>query len=262
MTAIFQRQAEIAKVHKAIFAALVKEFEKKYPGNLAFSKEGDAWWTKAYQSMHKSRESEDLKRESADLESKLVPLIETPPDQRWLSGPATCHGYVWFYSRKPDAPASSLGTVAETPKTAPSNPLADPTEREPVVASLSVEPTRAKRGEVVAVTITVKIGRDWHINAVSDTREFAIPTKLEINLPSGMTTVGEWEIPKPDVALADSGPVYMGEVRFTRSLKVDSSAQAGRLELACKVSYQACDDHRCLRPTSKTLRAQLEIQAK
>jgi DsbC/DsbD-like thiol-disulfide interchange protein len=108
----------------------------------------------------------------------------------------------------------------------------------------------------------VKIARDWHINAISDTREFAIPTKLDLTLPSGMATAGAWDIPKPDVALADSGPAYMGEVRFTRPLKVDSSSQAGKLELVCKVSYQACDEHRCLRPTSKTLQVPLQIQAK
>jgi hypothetical protein len=262
ITAIFKRQAEIAKVHKAIFAALVKEFEKKYPGNLAFSKEGDAWWTKAYQRMQKSQESEDLKRESADLESKLTPLIETPPNQRWLNGPSTCHGYVWLYRRKPDAPTSSPGTVAETAKTAPESALDEPTAREPVAASLSVEPTHAKPGEAITVSVTVKIARDWHINAISDTREFAIPTKLDLTLPSGMATAGAWDIPKPDVALADSGPAYMGEVRFTRPLKVDSSSQAGKLELVCKVSYQACDEHRCLRPTSKTLQVPLQIQAK
>jgi hypothetical protein len=114
-------------------------------------------------------------------------------------------------------------------------------------------------GELVTVSVTVKIARDWHVNPVANTREFAIPTKLELTLPSGIATAGAWDIPKPDVALADSGPVYTGEVRFTRSLKVDSSAQAAKLELVCKVSYQACDDHRCLRPVEKTLRVPLGI---
>jgi hypothetical protein len=108
----------------------------------------------------------------------------------------------------------------------------------------------------------VKIARDWHINPVSEAREFAIPTKLELNLPGGIAKAGEWEIPKPDTGVAETGPVYTGEVRFTRSLKLDSSAQAGRLELVCKFSYQACDEHHCLRPTSKTVRVLLEIQAK
>jgi hypothetical protein len=72
----------------------------------------------------------------------------------------------------------------------------------------------------------------------------------------------DWDIPKPHVSLAESGPVYMGEVRFTRPLKVDSSVQPAKLELVCKISYQACDEHRCLRPTSKTLQVPLEIRAK
>ena len=85
------------------FAALVAEFEKKYPGDLAFSKEGDAWWTKAYHRCGKARNPKTCKGESADLESKLKPLLETPPNQRWVNGPSTCHGYVWFYRRKADA---------------------------------------------------------------------------------------------------------------------------------------------------------------
>jgi Disulphide bond corrector protein DsbC len=196
------------------------------------------------------------------LQARLQPLLERPPKQRWVSGPSTCHGYVWFYRRKADAATPSVVPSAASPKAAPSDSRDEPTAREPVVASLSVEPARAKPGDSVAVTVTLKLARDWHINAVSDTREFAIPTKLEIKLPSGIATAGEWDIPKPDVALADSGPVYTGEIRFTRSLKVDSSAQAGKLELVCKVSYQACDEHRCLRPTSKTVQMPLEIQAK
>ena len=262
MTAIFQRQAEIAKVHKAIFAELVAEFKKKFPGDLGLSKEGNAWWNKAYQRMQKSQESEDLKRESADLESKLTPLIETLPTQRWLDGPETCHGYVWFYRRKPNAASPPVAPLVTAAKAAPSDSLEEPTEREPITATLSIEPARAKPGDLVTATVTVKLARDWHINPVANTGEFASPTKLELTIPSGIATAGEWDIPKPDIALVDSGPVYTGEVRFTRSLKVDSSAQAGKLELVCKLSYEACDEHRCLRPTSKTLRMPLEIQPK
>jgi FG-GAP-like repeat len=262
MTAIFQRQAEIAKARKAIFAALVAEFKKKYPGDLGLSKEGNAWWNKAYVRTQKSQESEDLKRESANLESKLTPVIETPPTQRWLDGPETCHGYVWFYRRKPDAASPAAIPLATTTKAAPSDSPEEPTEREPVVASLSIEPIRAKPGDIVTATVTVKLARDWHINPVANLREFASPTKLELTLPDGTATAGAWDIRKPDIGLVDSGPVYTGEVRFTRSLKVDTSAQSGKLELVCKLSYQACDEHRCLRPTSKTLRVPLEIEAK
>jgi hypothetical protein len=261
MNSLLERRAQITKSLKAKFAELQSEFKQKYPGGLAFSKEGDAWWSKGYEAMRGSQAHRDLERASAEIESNLKPLLETPPRQRWIHPPTTCHGYVWFYRRKPDAPAYSSGTVAETAKTAPSGSLEKPTEREPVVASLSIDPTHSKPGDVVAVTVTVKIGRGWHINAVSETREFAIPTKLELNLPSGLATAGDWEIPKPDLVLADTGPVYTGHVRFTRPLKVDSTVQAGKLELVCKFDYQACDEHRCLRPTSKTLRVPFEVHA-
>jgi hypothetical protein len=260
--ALLKRQDANTTALKAKRDALLAEFKQKYPGDLAVSKEGEAWLTKGYRAMRASESYRKIERDSAAIESELAPLLEKPPKQRWVEGPSTCHGYVWFFRRLPDAPTPSAVPIATSAKAAPSDSPAEPTERQPVVASLSVEPTHAKPGDLVRLTVTIQIAGDWHINALSDTGELAIPTRLELKLPSGVTLAGEWNAPKPDLAVAHSGPVYTGEVRFTRQVKVEATAPAGKLEIAYKLAYQTCNASLCLPPKKMTLRAPLEIQAR
>jgi hypothetical protein len=258
MHSLLNRQHKIAKSLKARFAALQTEFKQKYPGDAAVSKEGDAWWTKAYFGMRKSKPYKDLEAESDSVEAKLKPLLETPPKQHWVTGPSTCHGYVWFYRRKPAEPAPTSDVAAAPPKATTESPD-EPTDREPVVALATATPVPAHPGDLVTFAVEIKIGSGWHIHPVADPGELSIPTRLDLKVPKGLAAVGPWDLPKPDTVIANSGPAYTGEIRFSRQLKVDPSAPAGKLELVCKVAYQACDDRRCLRPMEKTLRVPLEI---
>jgi hypothetical protein len=262
MHSYLRRRDEINKNLRAKFTALAAEFKEKYPGDLAVSKEGDAWWTQRYRAMHDSKPYRQLERESEATDSQLALLLERPPKQHWVDGPSTCHGYVWFLRRKPHAQTPSAGTITTAAKAAPSDLLDEPTARQPVVASISVDPTRPKPADLVTLAVTVRIARGWHIHAVSDAGELAIPTRLELNLPSAVMADGEWNVPKSDLTLAKSGPAYTGEVRFSRPLRVKPSAPAGKLDIVCKVAYQACNDSLCLRPVEKALRVSLEIQAK
>ncbi|HKC86979.1 MAG TPA: cytochrome c biogenesis protein CcdA, partial [Blastocatellia bacterium] len=76
--------------------------------------------------------------------------------------------------------------------------------------------------------------------------------------------------PKPkvyqDPNFSEPGKPFMSqafenEVTFTAPIKVAGDAQAGAQKLIAKFSYQACDDHTCLRPTTKTFEIETTIVA-
>src|SRR4030095_10638825 len=54
---------------------------------------------------------------------------------------------------------------------------------------------------------------------------------------------------------------FENEAPFTAPIKVAGEAQAGAQKLIAKFSYQACDDHTCLRPTTKTFEIETTIVA-
>ena len=101
MLALVKQREDVTNGLRAKFAALQAEFKRKYPGDANNSKQADAEWTKAYFAMHGSKAYKDLETSRETLEIKLKSFLETPPRQRWVSGPSTCHGYVWLYRRKP-----------------------------------------------------------------------------------------------------------------------------------------------------------------
>ena len=139
---------------------------------------------------------------------------------------------------------------------------AQPSLREPVVVAAAANPRQAHPGDIVTLTVEIKMESGWHIGAVNGAGELSIPTRLDLKLPGGLTTAGDGDVPKPDPGIAKSGPAYVEEVRFTRQLKVSADAAPGTIELECKVAYQACDESHCLRPMHAKLRVPLEIGPK
>ncbi len=261
MLALVKQREDVTNGLRAKFAALQAEFKRKYPGDANNSKQADAEWTKAYFAMHGSKAYKDLETSRETLEIKLKSFLETPPRQRWVSGPSTCHGYVWLYRRKPFVTGDASNLSASAAQPAATDAIEQPTQREPVVAVVAVHPAQVQPGDLVLLTVNIKIGIGWHINSVADSSELSIPTRFDLKLPEAMTTDGAWDAPKPDIGLVKSGPTYSGAVRFSRPLRVRADAAAGKVEIQCKVTYQACDESRCLPPTKTTLRVPLEIKA-
>ena len=109
-----------------------------------------------------------------------------------------------------------------------------------------------------AVTVDLRIGAGWHINAVrcagggdSDTRRaYAAP---------GHRHGRRVEVAGAVCRRARRGPVYRGEITLHRTLKVAEKATVGSVEVVCSLAYQACDEKQCLRPTTIKLKAPLEV---
>jgi hypothetical protein len=260
MAALLKERDETTAALKARLTDLEAEFHRKYPGDAIYTKQADAEWTKAYFAMRKQKANKDLEAKTKTLEARLQPLLEQPPKQHWVTGPSTCHGYVWLYRRKPVPTANAAELISATrPSPSASTEDADqPTASEPVVVTATATPAQVQPGGLITLTVAIKVGIGWHIQPLS-AGELSIPTRLDLKLPETLTPVGDWNAPKPDSGTSTTGPTYSGEVRFTRQLKARPDARPGKIELGCKIGYQACDDSRCLRPTEKALRVPLEI---
>jgi thioredoxin-related protein len=136
-----------------------------------------------------------------------------------------------------------------------------PTDIAPVTAGAVVSPKSASAGDVVTLTVRVRIAKGWHIYGVRAGGGPAQPTKLNLTLPDEITAPGDWTAPTPEYETTALGisPVYQGEVDFSRKLKVSDSAVAGAVNVVCKVDYQACDHSKCLPPANIALTTTLEV---
>jgi hypothetical protein len=260
--ATYEQEQATIRILRTQLSDLQADFKRRYPGASFHSKAADDDWSEKYKALTASKERMESSKRLEQLDSTLRRLA-AKPDGHSSDRLATDHGYVWLFRRKPlesanvrtdPGPASQPEAASETESR--------PTSRDPVVATASVTPRQAKPGETVTVTILVRLGSDWHINAVSGGSDTAIPTRLELKLPPGIAANGEWALPEPDIADRATGPVYRGEITFRRTLKVIEKAPDGKLELVCGLSYQACDARQCLRPTTLKLRAPLEVTSR
>ena len=106
---------------------------------------------------------------------------------------------------------------------------------------------------------TLKVSLDiqdgWHTH--DDSNNSGINTTVDLELPEGAKQVGEWDRPlsKPQ----DGSPekeVFTGQADFSCEIEVNEDAIGKKIKVT--VSYQACTEEYCNRPTSKTLSAELK----
>jgi Thiol:disulfide interchange protein DsbD, N-terminal len=130
----------------------------------------------------------------------------------------------------------------------------------PVAATLRLARGRAKAGDVVELSVKLAVAPTWEIHAL-DAPEEATATRLALDLPSGVEAQGEWQVPEPVRSVSPDGhAVYAGEAVFTRTLVVKPGATAGEQPIKCRVSYQACNERQCLRPTAVELAVALRVE--
>ena len=130
----------------------------------------------------------------------------------------------------------------------------------PVSATLGLSPSRAKAGETIELSVRLKVAALWEIHTL-DAQPPLVATRLELDLPGGLETLGEWQAPEPVRSLLPGGhAAYAGEAVFTRRIAVTERAAAGEQRVQCRVSYQACNERQCLRPSAIELATVLHIE--
>lgn len=104
-------------------------------------------------------------------------------------------------------------------------------------------------GGATELTLSVTLEQGWHVNANDPDRPYLIPTTLEVTAPAG-TKIESIRYPDAVVhslAFAPDTKLRLYEGTFPIHVKI-AGAIPSRFDAT--LSYQACNDEKCLPPTS------------
>jgi len=136
---------------------------------------------------------------------------------------------------------------------------AEETEAARVVsAKLRVTPEKVRAGEEFSLVLRVKTAPTWHIYAMNSSKGPGIPTTINLGLPKGVESTGEWVLPKP-IRDADGQLVYQGEFEFRRTFRVVAEVVPGVIKLTGELDLQACNPFSCQLPKKLVLEATTEV---
>lgn len=145
-----------------------------------------------------------------------------------------------------------------TQKNAVANRIAR-TPEAPVELEFTIAPTTARVGDGMECRVVLDIGSEWSVHPL-DAAPPAMATKIDLELPPGITRQGKWQLVSGNVATGPLGePVIEGRAEWKQSLRIAPECEPGALLIGCSVRYQACNAKQCLRPVSADLGAVTEI---
>jgi len=112
-------------------------------------------------------------------------------------------------------------------------------------------------GKVAELTVSFSMRPGWYIYAPTgrNAENGMVETKVELELPAGVAKAGSRKAPLPHYK--GLFEIYEGRDRQWR--QPVAAANAGRYQVAAKVTYQACKADLCLPPATETLRAELTV---
>ncbi len=113
------------------------------------------------------------------------------------------------------------------------------------------------------ITLTLHVADTWHINANPASLDFLIPTELKVtsDLPVEVLSVDYPPARQLTLGFADQPlSVYKDEVILRATLKLAPETEPGaRGRLHLQLDFQACDDSRCLPPSTLNLPLQISV---
>lgn len=141
-------------------------------------------------------------------------------------------------------------------------PVAKPTQEKPVTLGAAVDRTRVSPGESILLVIRCKTAEPWYIYAAEGIKDIGVPTRIELQLPNGLTQVSPWQLPtaKPKQTPLGQFGTYAQDVRFMVPLLISPQAPEGTFEIKCDFHYQPCSDSTCLSPASQKLVIPITVQ--
>jgi len=124
----------------------------------------------------------------------------------------------------------------------------------PVSATGYVSLSNVPQGGTAQVAVGVTTRSPWHINAHIVTEDFLVPTEVRFIAPPGITVRGavypqgiEKKLEFSDKPLR----LYEGTVYIGAMIDVAKDAPVDTLSLRAVVTFQACDNQKCLLPDSQ-----------
>jgi len=155
-------------------------------------------------------------------------------------------------SRQSSPVGTTLAVVAIAILVAISAP-AQLLRQEKAEVGLLADRTAYEPGETARIAAKVTVEDGWHVNSNTPTFDYLIPTKLDLELPSGWPEETA-RYPKHEMqtfAFADQPlAVYDGEFAIVAEFKIPADAKNGKVPVKGGLRYQACNHSQCLAPVT------------
>src|ERR1044071_1082727 len=143
-----------------------------------------------------------------------------------------------------------------------SNP-APPQSAADIKVDGSVAPDQVKKGRVVRATVVMDIPNGLHVQSNKPLDKFLVPTKLDVETPSGMK-VGPILYPRAVMRnlkfSKGAVAVYEGRATLRFNVTVPANYSGGSGEIKGKLRFQACNDESCFPPVTREVKMLLTIE--
>ncbi len=130
-------------------------------------------------------------------------------------------------------------------------------------AHASVTPAAIPRGGKGVMTVTLKIGAKYHVNANKPNDPAYIATIFTPQpVPGIVYGAARYPAPKPMKLSYSPKPllVYTGLVTVSVPFTVTPAVKPGRLPLSGTVNFQGCDAQSCFPPVSAPVKAVIAVK--
>jgi uncharacterized protein YyaL (SSP411 family) len=148
---------------------------------------------------------------------------------------------------------------------APAEPPAAPKKKkepEQVIGRAFLSVDRLPAGDACEFVVVLKIEEGWHINPNPAGDEFAIPTELTLK-SKFKVKADEITYPEPEehavAGLQKKLQFYSKQIEIRGVLEVPKSAAEQDEVLEFLVKYQACNDKKCLRPMTLSIKVPVPV---
>ena len=131
-----------------------------------------------------------------------------------------------------------------------------------ISTKLSLTSTNVQRGRLVRASLVLDIPRGYHVNAHDPVSRFALPTKIEVEAPSGIR-IGSISYPRASVRRftfsEDHLGVYENRAVIRFNIMIPPNQQTGKSEIKARLSYQSCSDEVCFPPVKREINVSLNV---
>lgn len=134
-----------------------------------------------------------------------------------------------------------------------------------VQTSVFLSVKTVSQGTEFKAAVVLNIQEPWHVNANNPKSEYLIGTELVLQTPKGLEVLGINYPParrvKPDFS-SDTLDVYQGKAPILVTLKASPNLPLGSQVLKGELTVQACDNSKCIAPSTMDIEIPIEIVGK
>ena len=127
----------------------------------------------------------------------------------------------------------------------------------------SLKPDKIKKGRVVAAVVIVDIPAGLHVQSSKPLDKYLVPTKLDVETPSGMK-VGPINYPRAVMRnlkfSKGAVAVYEGRATIRFNVTVPANYNGSSGEIKGKLRFQACNDESCFPPVTREVKMWLNVE--